>query len=86
MPAEGILLAVQLANQQLTQSLQKMQDELEQLRAENQKIAQKNAQLQERLASAEELCDTLKTEYKQSTGKEYEGRSQITMFGFQKSA
>ena len=86
MPAEGKLLALQLANQQLTQSLQKMQDELEQLRAENQKIAQKNAQLQERLAGAEELCGTLKAEYEQSTGKEYKGRRQITMLGFQKSA
>lgn len=85
MPAEGKLLAVQLANQQLTQSMQKMQDELERLQAENQELAQKNAQLQKRLAGAERLCDTLRTEYKQSTGKEYKGRKQITMFGFQKS-
>ncbi len=85
MPAEGKLLAVQLANQQLTKSLQKVQDELEQLQAENQELVQKNAQLQMSLAGAERLCETLRTEYKQSTGKEYEGRKQITMFGFQKS-
>jgi len=86
MSAEGRLLAVQLANQRLTESLQKMQDELERVRAENREFAQRNARLQERLAGAERLCDTLKAEYKQATGKEYAGRRQITMFGFQKSA
>ena len=64
----------------------KVQEEIDRLRAENRELQKNNAQLKERLTSAEELCETLKAEYKIATGKEYEGRRQITMFGFQKSA
>jgi len=86
MSEAGKVLAVQLANQRLTESREKVQEEIDRLRAENRELQKNNAQLKERLTSAEELCETLKAEYKIATGKEYEGRRQITMFGFQKSA
>lgn len=84
MSAEGKLLAVQLANQRLVETQQKMQGEIDRLRAENLGLEQEKARLQEQLARAERLCDTLKTEYKQTSGKEFSGRTQITKFGFQK--
>ena len=85
MSGEGKLLAVQLANQQLAASQQKLQAENEELRAEVQRLQQEKALLQKRLQSAEKLHAELKLEYSRAAGKSYQGRLETTKFGFRRS-
>ena len=84
MSNEGKLVAVQLANQRLTQSMEKIEAEIAQLRAENLKLKEENAQLQTKLDAVETHNKTLQDEYKKGTGQAYVGTMQTSKYGFGK--
>ncbi len=82
---EGTVIAVQLANKRLSETMQKMQGELESLRAENAQLKEEKLRLQKSLEQMAHSHDTIKKEYQQATGSDYSGRRQTSMFGFGKS-
>jgi FtsZ-binding cell division protein ZapB len=84
MSNEGKLVAVQLANQRLTESMEKIQAEIEILRAENTRLTEENIGLQTRLDLVESDNKTLQDEYKKGTGQAYVGTMRTSKYGFGK--
>ncbi|MFT5374449.1 MAG: regulator of replication initiation timing [Candidatus Latescibacterota bacterium] len=85
MADENTLLAVQLANQRLSETTHKMEVEVNTLRTENAQLREENARLQKSLEQLSHSHDTIKQEYQQATGSDYTGRRQTSMFGFGKN-
>lgn len=85
MSNEGKLVAVQLANQRLIQSMEKIEAEIVQLRAENGQLKEENSRLQTRLDSVETHNKTLQDEYKKGTGQVYVGTMRTSKYGFGRS-
>jgi ABC-type transporter Mla subunit MlaD len=82
MSIKGKLLAVQLANQQLAETQEKMQQEIDRLRVENEQLVTQNARLERVLAQADQHQKTLEQEYKRTSGERYQGKASTTKFGF----
>ena len=85
MSSERKLVAVQLANQQLTESMEKIAAEIAELREQNEHLTEENTRLQARLETIETQCKTLQDEYKKGTGQAYSGTMQTSKYGFGKS-
>jgi len=85
MADENTVIAVQLANKRLSETMQKMETELNALRTENALLKNENDRLQKSLEQLSHSHDTIKQEYQQATGGDYTGRKQTSMFGFAKS-
>ena len=84
MSEEHTVIAVQLANQRLSETMLKMQAELEILRTENAQLKEEKQRLQKSLEQLTHSHDTIKKEYQQATGADYSRRRQTSMFGFSK--
>ena len=85
MSNEGKLVAVQLANQRLTESVEKIQAEIKVLTAENSRLKEENSRLHTRLESLESHNKTLQDEYKKGTGQIYAGTMRTSKYGFGRS-
>ena len=85
MSSERKLVSVQLANQHLNESMEKIAAEIAELREQNEHLTEENTRLQARLETIETQYKTLQDEYKKGTGKAYSGTMQTSKYGFGKS-
>ena len=84
MSKQSKAVALELANQKLMASMEKMREELAQLQSENKELAERNAYLESTVQSEHERFSNLKEEHERMTGKSYNGAMNITKFGFSK--
>ncbi len=84
MSKQSKAVALELANQRLMASMEKMKGELGQLQSENKELTERNAYLESTLHSERESFSGLKEEHERMTGKSYTGAMNITKFGFSK--
>ena len=84
MSKQSKTVALELANQKLMTSIDKMKGELTQLQSENKELTERNAYLESILQSEQERFSNLKDEHERMTGKSYNGAMNITKFGFSK--
>ena len=84
MSTQSKAVALELANQKLMASMEKMKGELNQLQSENKDLTERNAYLESILQSERERFSNLKDEHERMTGKNYNGSMNITKFGFSK--
>ncbi|MEE3260105.1 MAG: hypothetical protein VX293_12940 [Candidatus Latescibacterota bacterium] len=85
MSSERKLVAIQLANHQLVETMGKIEAEIAQLREKNEHLAGENARLLARLETVETQYKTLQDEYKKGTGQAYVGTMRTSKYGFGKS-
>jgi regulator of replication initiation timing len=84
MSEQSKTVALELANQKLMASMEKMKGELTQLQIENKELTERNAYLESIVQSEQEQFGSLKDEHERMTGKSYNGAMHITKFGFSK--
>ena len=84
MSKQSKAVALELANQKLMASMEKMKGELAQLQSENKDLSERNAYLESILHSEQDRFSNLKEEHERMTGKSYNGAMNITKFGFSK--
>ena len=84
MSKQSKAIALELANQKLMASMEKMKGELNQLQSENKDLTERNAYLESILQSERERFSNLKDEHERMMGKSYNGSMNITKFGFSK--
>ena len=84
MSKQSKAVALELANQKLMASMEKMKGELNQLQSENKDLTERNAYLESILQSERKRFSNLKDEHERMTGKSYNGSMNITKFGFSK--
>lgn len=86
MSIQSKTVALELANQKLIATIDKMSEELARLQSEKKELTERNAHLESILHSERGRFSDLKEEHERMTGKSYNGAMQITKFGFSKNA